>query len=74
MRHAAPHPVRPMLGRDAPRCECGRSIVHVEESVHFAPFWRHKPVGYQWGARALRAEAEVRMLRAQIAATAAERD
>ena len=72
--HRAPHPVVPDASR---RClSCGHPYVRVETELgsRNRPHWRHKPIGYHWGDRARSLEAEVRMLRAQIAATAAERD
>ncbi len=45
---------------------CGQPIVVVDESDHFAPFVRHKGVGYRWGDRARRLERLVDELAAAL--------
>jgi hypothetical protein len=60
MSHQRPHDI---IEKDGYCAICERILVYVEDTVHFNPFWRHKPTGYKWGDRVKYLEAEVRRLK-----------
>jgi hypothetical protein len=71
--YAPHHRLHPVVAKETtdtpPRIVCStcdRDLVLVSESVHFTPFWRHKPKGYEWGVEVRKERERIRLALAAL--------